>query len=235
MPIPFRPLARLLARTMQPTAQVESSAVQALFSTMGSNRGSEGALITVNHYSAPDFHAWWFAILISAVVPARIHWVVTAGWTNSGWLTNFTHWLFPRGAHALGFTAMPAMPPDPSQVGQRVTAMRAVLRYAGCTPGAAIGMAPEGGDRPGGVLGGLYPGVGRFMYLISQACPNVLPVGVWKEHGRMMVNFGSPYRLDIQPGSSAGKIDRQVGGLVMQRIAGLLPRHLRGEYGVNLP
>jgi hypothetical protein len=57
----------------------------------------QGVLITANHYSATDFQAWWIAIIISAVVPANIHWVVTSGWEDSGWLTGFTHWLFPRG------------------------------------------------------------------------------------------------------------------------------------------
>jgi hypothetical protein len=231
MPISFRPIARLLASTLKPAAVVNSSAVEAFFAQMGDKFAATSSLITVNHYSAPDFGAWWLAILISAVVPVEIHWVVTAGWTNSGWLTGFSHWLFPRGAHCLGFTPMPAMPPDASEVEQRAAAMRSVLRYASHTPGAVIGIAPEGGDRPGGVLGELYPGVGRFLHMISQSCPNIIPVGVWKEQGSIRVSFGSPYQLEVTPGSSLQAIDQQAGAMVMRQIALLLPEGLRGVYG----
>jgi hypothetical protein len=232
MYITFRPIALLLAHTLQPSAVVDTSAVGAFFAQMGPKHAAKSALITVNHYSAPDFGAWWFVILISSSAPVDIHWVVTSGWTNSGWLTGLTHWLFPRGAHLLGFTSMPTMPPDPCQVQLRAAAIRSVLNYASHTPGAVIGMAPEGGDKLGGVLGELYPGVGRFLYLISQSCPNIIPVGVWKEQGCIRVSFGSPYQLEVIPGLSPQAIDQRVGGIVMRHIALLLPERLRGKYGV---
>jgi hypothetical protein len=230
MPIPFRPIARLLTRTMHPAPRVDLSAVQAYLHKMEQEGSEQGALITVNHYSAPDFQAWWFAIPISAVIPAEIHWVVTSGWTNSGWLTGFTHWLFPRGARLLGFTPMPAMPPDPSDAELRAVAVRKVLKFASRTSHAVIGMAPEGGDQPGGVLGRLPSGVGRFMYLITHSCPNIIPVGVWKEEGCINLKFGSPYQLEIPSGLSAHALDKLVGNFVMHHIAGLLPERLRGEY-----
>ena len=95
MTIPFRPVARLLSRTLHPTPQVDISAVEPLFRTLENDEVHTGILLTINHYSAPDFNAWWTAILPSAAMPQEIHWVMTAGWTNSGWLTGFTHWLFP--------------------------------------------------------------------------------------------------------------------------------------------
>ena len=122
MPIPFRPIARLLTRTLHPAPRVDISAVETFLSSMGQTDHGQGVLITANHYHAPDFHAWWFVILISAFIPKHIHWVVTSGWTNSGWLTGFTHWLFPRGARLLGFTPMPAMPPDPAETVDRAVA-----------------------------------------------------------------------------------------------------------------
>ena len=203
--------------------------MQALLSKM--KEGSEqGVLITVNHFSAADFHAWWFVILISSIIPVKIHWVVTSGWTNSGWLTGFTHWLFPKGASLLGFTPMPAMPPDPAEAELRAKAVRHALRYASQTSRPVIGMAPEGGDRQGGVLGRLYPGVGRFILLLSQHCPQILPVGVWKSDGHIHLKFGEPYRLQVSDGLSASERDSQVGNTVMQHIANLLPEQLRGEY-----
>ena len=230
MPIPFRPIARLLTRTLHPAPKVDLSAVQAYLQKMEQEGGGQGTLITVNHYTAPDFHAWWFAIIISAVIPADIHWVVTSGWTNSGWLTGFTHWLFPRGAMLLGFTSMPAMPPDPAETELRAAAVRAVLKFASQTSQPMIGMAPEGGDQPGGVLGKLPPGVGRFMHLISTSCPIIIPVGVWKEGGCINLKFGSPYQLEIPSGLSAHELDRLGGNIVMNHIAELLPERLRGAY-----
>lgn len=193
----------------------------------------QGALLTVNHYTAPDFQAWWFVILISAVLPAEIHWVVTAGWTNPAWMKGITHWLFPRGARLVGFTPMPPMPPDPAEAMQRAAAVREVLHYASHAPQAVIGMAPEGSDQPGGVLGKLPPGVGRFIYLISQSCPNIIPVGVWKEQGCINLRFGSPYRLEVPADLSSHERDALVGDIVMHRIALLLPERMRGKYMIS--
>jgi hypothetical protein len=229
MPIHFHPIARLLTRTLRSAPKVDIDEIQAYLQKMN-QEGGEGTMITVNHYFAPDFHAWWFVILISAVVPAEIHWVVTAGWTNSGWLTGFTHWLFPRGARLLGFTPMPAMPPDPAETEQRAQSIRAVLRFAQQSSQPVIGMAPEGGDQPGGVLGKIPPGVGRFLYLLNPSCPNIIPVGVWKENGHINLKFGSPYHLEIPSEIPSHELDRLVGNIVMHHIAELLPDRLRGEY-----
>jgi len=230
MTIPFHPIARLLIRTVHPSPKVDHSAVQELISSMGEEGNRRGVIITVNHYSAPDFHAWWFVILISAIIPIHVHWVVTSGWTNSGWLTGFTHWLFPRGARLLGFTPMPAMLPEPDETEQRAAAIRAALNYASQTSLPVIGMAPEGGDSPGGVLGSVHPGVGRFLLLLSRYCPQVLPVGVWKEDGRINLKFGIPYRLNVSDGLSADERDRLIVATVMHQIAILLPERYRGEY-----
>jgi hypothetical protein len=230
MIIPFRPIARLLTRTLRPAPQVDLSAMESLIPTLERMDHGQGALITVNHYSAPDFQAWWFAILISAYMPANIHWVVTAGWTNSGWLTGFTHWLFPRGAKLLGFTPMPAMPPDPDETELRAAAIRAVIKYAKEASQPVIGMAPEGGDTPGGALGLLPPGVGRFIHLLSQYCPLIQPVGVWTESGRIILKFGNPYHLEVPDSLSANERDLLVGQTVMHHIAVLLPEWLGGIY-----
>ncbi len=201
-----------------------------LFQSMTAHANKQGVLITANHYSAPDFQAWWIGILISAAVPREVHWVVTSGWEDSGWMTGFTHWLFPRGARLLGFTPMPAMPPDPAEVEQRAVAVRDVLGYARHSPWPVIGLAPEGGDTPGGVLGELPPGSGRFMRLLSRSCPNILPVGVWKEHGQIRLVFGSPYQLDLPAGLASAELDRRVGDFIMHRIAFCLPMMFRGRY-----
>jgi len=215
---------------LHPPPQVDLSALQTFLTTMKQGDQGEGVLFTVNHYHAPDFQAWWIAILISATFPKHIHWVVTSGWTNSGWLTGFTHWLFPRGARLFGFTPMPAMPPDPAETQQRAAAVMHVLKYARQTHQPVIGMSPEGRDIPGGVLGSLPHGVGRFLHLLSHDCQNILPVGVWKESGITHLNFGCPYHFEVTPGLTAQERDSLVGKNVMQHIAQCLPERLRGEY-----
>jgi hypothetical protein len=230
MTIPFRPIARLLSCTLHPAPHVDISAVEPLFRALEEGGVCPGMLVTINHYSAPDFKSWWTAILPSASMPREIHWVMTAGWTNSSWLTGFTHWLFPRGARLFGFTSMPAMPPDPAEVEQRAAAVRHILRYAKETPHPLVGLAPEGGDTPGGVLGPLPPGVGRFIYLLTRYCPQILPAGIWTKNNRIHLKFGPPYRLDIPVGLSAIEREGLVGKTIMLHTAELLPDHLRGEY-----
>ncbi len=230
MIIPFRPIARELTRMLQPAPRVDVSSADEYFSLITQGGQKQGVLITVNHFNAPDFQAWWFVIPVSAVFPEPIHWVVTSGWTHSGWLTGFTHWLFPIGARLLGFTAMPAMPPDPLEVEARAAAVMRVVRYARHAAQPIIGMAPEGRDFPGGVLGGLPSGVGRFLYLLSQWCPLILPVGVWKESGIINMKFGEPYQLNMPESLSSHERDQQVGNTVMRAIAQCLPGRLRGDY-----
>ena len=230
MYIPFRPIARLLTRTLHPTPRVDISAIEPFIAGIRQVEQGQGVLITANHYSAPDFQAWWIAIIISAVIPENIHWVVTSGWEDSGWLTGFTHWLFPRGARILGFTPMPAMPPDPAEVEQRALAVLKVLHYAKHSSQPVIGLVPEGGDSPGGVLGLLPPGAGRFMQLLSQSCSLVLPVGVWKDGARINLKFGHGYQLEVPARLSTHERDRLVGDSVMRHIALCLPEKLRGHY-----
>ncbi len=233
MPIPFRPLARLLTRILLPAPKVDLTAVKGFFNQMPEQGTGAGALITVNHFHASDFQSWWFVIPISAIFPVEIHWVVTSGWTGQDWKERLTNWLFPPGARLLGFTPMPPMPPDPAETLQRAAAVLEVVRYARRSPHAAVGMAPEGADQPDGVLGILPPGAGRFMHLLSQSCPNIIPVGVWKERGRINLTFGSPYRLEVPPGLPTHERDRLVGDIVMGHIAVLLPERLRGKYSTN--
>jgi len=230
MAIPFRPIARLLFTLLHPAPSVDFLSDTLSVPELGQTASNRGTLITTNHFSAPDFRAWWITITISAVYPANIHWVVTSGWENSGWLTGFTHWLFPFGSKVLGFTPMPAMPPNPAESSHRARAVRQVLSYASHAVHPVVGLAPEGADTPGGVLGKLPPGVGRFITLLSEYCPQILPVGVWKDNGQIRLKFGQPYRLSLPADLTAKERDRWVGDTVMQRIAALLPYPFRGDY-----
>jgi hypothetical protein len=234
MPLPFHPIAQTLSRLPRPAPLVDASALQPFLRKLELGEVVGGVMLTINHYSAPDFQSWWSVISISAVFPLEIHWLVASAWRDSGWRTGVTRWLFPRGAKILGFTAMPPMPPDPAETEQRARAVREVVGYCQSVPLPVIGIAPEGSDHPGGVLGELPPGVGRFMLLLSQSCPHIIPVGVWKERGTIRLHFGRPYQLEVEPGVSPRERDVQVGKTVMGKIAQLLPERLQGNY-YNIP
>jgi hypothetical protein len=188
-----------------------------------------GCLLVFNHYAAPGFRAWWIALAISALVPLDIHWVMTAAWSFENHpfarpMKALSYKLFQRVAQIYGFTAMPSMPPDPSEVERRAAAVRHALAYARCTPQPVIGLSPEGQDHPGGCLGVPPPGVGRFVALLALSCPRVHPIGVYLQDGQLRLNFGLPYHLDLSPRPDDALISR---GLMLS-IANLLPPELRG-------
>ncbi|HOT92519.1 MAG TPA: hypothetical protein PLJ78_10875 [Anaerolineae bacterium] len=198
-------------------------------------------LLTINHYSRPatedaaSFRAWWLALGVSAVVPAEVHWVVTEAWTypdplRAHLITPATRWLFRRVARVYGFTAMPPMPPDPRDVVARAVAVRHLLAYADTTPAPLIGLAPEGGDAPGGVLQAPPSGVGRLILHLVRMGLSITPVGAFEADGAFCLRFGPAYRLETPAATSPDERDRIASTLVMRHIAAQLPEPLRGEF-----
>jgi hypothetical protein len=183
----------------------------------------------MNHYSRPGFDAWWIALGVSAVVPVEIHWMMTNAWNHLGLLEPITHWLFPRLAQVYGFTTTPPIPSAPEEMESRFRAVRRVIEAAR-SPGAVIGLVPEGRDNPGGVLGQPPPGVGRFIYQLSKHCQRIVPIGVYEDADHLCLNFGPPYTISIPSIMTTNVRDRQVIHQVMGSIACQLPPPLRGDY-----
>jgi hypothetical protein len=186
------------------------------------------ALLVTNHYARPGFKAWWIALAISASVPLEIHWMMTNAWTFLGPLTPLSHWVLVRVAHVYGFTATPAMPPDPNEIEARAWAVFHVLKIAR-SPGAVLALAPEGRDQPGDSLGSFPPGAGRFIEHIAQTCQPIVPIGIYEKSGSLCLRFGSPIKLSKAVHTSARERDKLVGQQVFTAIAGLLPTHLHGN------
>ncbi len=143
------------------------------------------ALLTLNHYSRPGFQAYWIALAVSSVVPAEMHWTMTAAWTYNGSAKSYlmekaSRRLFPRLARMYGFTPMPPMPPRPSEARARARAVRQVLAVAKRQPPPLLALAPEGQDTPGGRLGRPPAGAGRFLILLAQLGYPFYPVGVFE-------------------------------------------------------
>jgi hypothetical protein len=194
-------------------------------------------LVTCNHYSRPDFAAWWIALAISAAVASRrapdadpdVRWVMTAAWTfpESRWrrqvLTPITRWAFARAAHTYGFVTMPPMPPQPDEAEARATAVLRTVRLArlAAREGGLVGLAPEGMDTAGGRLGQLPKGAGSFIALLAGAGLPVLPVAMTEEDGRLRISFGQVFHPKI-PARRAER-DLAVAEQVMDAIAHQLP------------
>ncbi len=192
-------------------------------------------LVVVNHYHRPGFQAMWFALALSAVIPAEMLWTITSAWTDDetpgarerAWMSKH---IFPRLAHAYGFISMPPMPPRPFEVAARASAVRALLNAARRRPAPLLGLAPEGMDNPSGPgLQRLPPGAGRLLAAIHQTGHPIYPVGTFENEQALVLNFGAPFDLCLQPGS----VDPQAAAQVGRAIAALLPPVLRGEYDLN--
>jgi hypothetical protein len=193
------------------------------------------ALITFNHYYRPGFNAWWMALGLAAVVPVDIHFVMTGELTYPGkWYAPLgmagSHWLLWRLSKIYGFTTMPPMPPRAKDVAARARSVRRTLEFAHRHPQAVLGLAPEGGDQPGGLLNWPSSGAGRFLLLLAGAGFHIVPVGAYERDGEFCLNFGEAYDLVVPPGLGAAEKDRISAEIVMGGIAAQLPESLRGSF-----
>jgi 1-acyl-sn-glycerol-3-phosphate acyltransferase len=192
-------------------------------------------LITFNHYYRPGFNAWWMALGIASQVRVEMHWVMTGELTFPGkWYAPLgmagSRWLLKRFAHIYGFTTMPPMPPRPKDVELRAGAVRRALGFARHHPEAIIGLAPEGGDQPGGLVNWPPTGAGRFILLLAGQGFRMVPVGCFEEAGAFCLRFGAPYVLTLPGNLNPEEKDRRAACIVMSAIAAELPLRLRGEF-----
>jgi hypothetical protein len=207
-------------------------------------------LITFNHYFRPGFGAWWLALAIAAVVPVEMHWIMTGELTYPGkWYAPLgmagSRWLLSRFGKIYGHTTMPPMPPRPQDMETRARAVREMLSYVKEHPHAILGLAPEGGDQPGGRLSWPAAGVGRFGLLLASRGLRFVPVGAYEAEGALSLSFGPAYRLgaahrvgaahelSVLRGLSPDEKDRQAAKVIMEHIARQLPSHLRGDFAAT--
>jgi len=193
-------------------------------------------LLTFNHYYRPGFNAWWMALALAATLPVEIHFVMTGELTWPGkWYAPLgmtgSRWLLQRFSKIYGFTSMPPMPPREKDVTARARSVRETLAFARQHQQAIIGLAPEGGDQPGGVLNWPSSGAGRFVLLIAGQGFPILPVGIYEEAGEFSLSFGVPYHLQVPRELGSDGKDRAAAHTVMSAIAAQMPPHLRGDFG----
>jgi hypothetical protein len=192
-------------------------------------------VLTVNHYYHPGFQAWWFALGISACVPAEMYWAMTGELTFPGrWYAplgmSVSKFILSRAARMYGFTTMPPMPPRPKDVDARARAVREVLEVMRQRK-VILGFAPEGGDQPAGRLSMPAGGAGRFGLLLAGLGAKFVPVGAYESGDGFCLNFGEAYELSVPSNLSADERDRFAARIMMGKIAVLLPSDLQGEFG----
>jgi len=193
-----------------------------------------GLLLTVNHYSRPGFRAWWLALVISALLPGEIHWIITSAWTYPDSLrrrivTPLTRLLFTRVASIYGFTCMPPMPPVSHETQARARSIRRVLAFVKQADNPIIGLAPEGRDIEHRSLGLPPPGSGRFIAHLTRLGLDILPVGFYEDGDFIGVRFGTPYYLELPDHLNTKELDAYASTVVMHHIAALLPIRLRRD------
>jgi hypothetical protein len=177
------------------------------------------------------------AVSIAATVPIEMRFVMTGELTYPGkWYAPLGMFLskivLHRAAHVYGFTTMPPMPPRPREVEARADAVRRVLEAARREKNVIVGLAPEGGDQPAGRLTMPASGAGRFALLLAATGLRFVPAGIFEADGALCVHFGAAYELTVPRGLSADEKDTVAATMVMERIAALLPKSLRGEFTV---
>jgi hypothetical protein len=192
-------------------------------------------IVTTNHYSAPGFGAWWIPLAISSIVPQEIHWLTTAELTFPDQkrgliLRPLSRWLLKSVAEIYGFTTMPAMPPDPKQSLERALSIRRLMKYIQAETDGVIGLAPEGRDYPGGILGKPPSGVGRFLLHLGKEKMLFLPAAVFENEDCLYCSFGPPYSLQDKIGDVSTIKDEDLSNWVMIKIAALLPKRLQGVF-----
>jgi 1-acyl-sn-glycerol-3-phosphate acyltransferase len=192
-------------------------------------------LILMNHYSRPGYIPIWSAFSISSLFPMESHWLMTTAWTspNKYWdpiKRRLTRVLFTSICRVYGFIPMP---PDPREVTDRAMAVRNLMALARLNLPIAIGLAPEGQDFPGAVLGSPPPGTGRLLEQLFKTILHVIPVGVYEENDQQVIHFGKPILLKLRNYSSNEEKDRDISTQVMRAIACLLPGNLRGEFNLE--
>jgi hypothetical protein len=183
-------------------------------------------LVTLNHYSRPGFSIVWAALGISAQLPDEHLWLMTNAWTNrtqgiDQLHTGITRVLFKRLARMYGLITTPPMPPAMDEITKRTLSIRRLMRFIHENSETILYIAPEGQDFKYRKLGKLHEGIGKFIFQMQKKLEQIIPVGVWEENGRLILQFGESYTLD--KGCNYKDSDIEISNLVMGKIASLLP------------
>lgn len=263
MPIHYRISPALLLPRLPSLAFRRRSAYAdftAAFKSIGTSPIVKGAeripergpfIALMNHYHVPEIRSWWFAMAMCQAIgdrrtghaPHEPHMLVATEWTYPDWFRRATigaasAFAVGRIIHAYGYLRMEPPVLGPGQADRRAHSIRAALEAAreAKTSGHVLGIAPEGGDTPDGVMVRPPPGAGRFLLLLAAVGLPCLPFGLYLDGDRIVVNTGEMFELSVPrrrlSGASLSKdeVDEAALCQAMGRIAQLVPNPLRGYY-----
>jgi 1-acyl-sn-glycerol-3-phosphate acyltransferase len=231
--------AVLRGRTRSLPADVETTLMAARPKPQARNDQhipAEGPFVLVaNHYERPGLKVFWGGMLASHAVAQRrtsqksLRWLMTSEWYNFRlgplpvpvWALR---WLFRRLAQVYGLVIVPRA--AERRVG-RAAALRTILNVVRDGE-EAIGLFPEAIGT--GQLREPMPGVGSFLFSLSNRGIPILPVGIFEEEGRLIASFGPPFLMQVPRGVEKGERERLASQQVMVAIGRLLPRELWGVY-----
>ncbi len=231
--------AVLRGRTRSLPADVEATLMAARPKPQARNDQhipAEGPFVLVaNHYERPGLKVFWGGMLASQAVAQRrtsqksLRWLMTSEWYNFRlgplpvpvWALR---WLFRRLAQVYGLVIVPRA--AERRVG-RAAALRTILNVVRDGE-EAIGLFPEAIGT--GHLREPMPGVGSFLFSLSNRGIPILPVGIFEEEGRLIASFGPPFSIQVARSVEKGERERLASQQVMVAIGRLLPRELWGVY-----
>lgn len=217
---------------------------------------AEPFIAVMNHCHRPEIPSWWFAMALCHAIgdrrrghaPHEPRMIVARHWTYDNCWQRATigagsAFVVGRIIRAYGYLGMEPVALGTAEAGQRARSMRQILDAARCarTSGDIIGIAPEGGDTPGGVMQRPPPGAGRFLWLLAAAGMPFLPFGLSVQGDRLRVAVGELFSPpDVRaaggpPPADKAAFDEWVLQEIMGRVALLLPPDLRGYYAERLP
>jgi hypothetical protein len=122
------------------------------------------------------------------------------------------------------------MPPAAGEERARAQSVQRLVAYVRANPTALLGLAPEGDDRPDGILGIPPPGVGRLALLLSSFGLPFTPVGIFEEQGCLHLHFGVQFVLSPQTGLDRHAADLTAREEIMYALARVVPERLRGGF-----
>jgi 1-acyl-sn-glycerol-3-phosphate acyltransferase len=234
-------------RSLSADAQAAFRAIGTLPHIAGAEQIPEHGpfLMVMNHFHREDIPSWWMAMAVVQAITERraghacgeLRMVIASQWTYQGLRKLIAE---PLSRFLIGrvIRVYHGLPMIPTALGQSASAQRArtLRNIIEATHEAArnetpIGLAPEGGDTPGGVMIRPPTGAGRFMQLLAGSGMPLLPAGAWADGDQLWVKFGEPFQLSGLEMKKKDAREEAVVQQVMGRIAALVPERLRGPFG----
>ena len=202
-----------------------------------------GVFVAVmNHSEAPGLRVWWPALLVSSAVATRrgetppLRWLIADRFFRTRWRgvpipDAVVAWAFRQVAHAYALIIVSRNSPH-----ARAVALRQASRALG-DPVAPrpLGVTPEAALASGGVLATPAPNSALALAWLSRGAIPLVPVAVSEDAaGRLTAHIGEPFTLPWSVLRAARAEQEVLTRRVMDALAALLPRELRGPFAADV-